>query len=61
MSLPAHFTLNNGKKISSVGLGTWQSQPGEVRTAVAHALKSGYRYVVSFVMPKHVAEPGLTA
>lgn len=45
MSLPTHFTLSNGLKLPSIGLGTWQSQPGEVRAAVAHALKSGYRHI----------------
>ncbi|PWN45750.1 putative GCY1-galactose-induced protein of aldo/keto reductase family [Ceraceosorus guamensis] len=45
MSLPTHFTLSNGSKIPSVGLGTWQSKPGEVRDAVAAALKAGYRHI----------------
>ncbi|PWN47705.1 putative GCY1-galactose-induced protein of aldo/keto reductase family [Violaceomyces palustris] len=40
-----HFTLNNGKKIPSVGLGTWQSPKGQVRDAVCHALKAGYRHI----------------
>ncbi|KAK4506890.1 hypothetical protein PRZ48_000623 [Zasmidium cellare] len=40
-----YFTLNTGAKIPAVGLGTWQSEPGQVKTAVAHALKSGYRHV----------------
>lgn len=39
------FTLNTGAKIPAVGLGTWQSPAGEVKTAVAHALKSGYRHI----------------
>ncbi|RSL45012.1 hypothetical protein CEP54_014453 [Fusarium duplospermum] len=43
---PFHtFTLNTGAKIPSVGLGTWQSKPGEVRKAVAYALKDGYRHI----------------
>lgn len=39
------FTLNTGAQIPAVGLGTWQSDPGQVKTAVAHALKSGYRHI----------------
>lgn len=39
------FTLNTGAKIPAVGLGTWQSSPGEVRAAVAHAIKSGYKHI----------------
>lgn len=33
------FTLNTGAKIPSVGLGTWQSQPGLVGAAVIAAVK----------------------
>jgi len=40
-----HFTLNTGAKIPAVGLGTWQSQPNEVRKAVCAALKAGYRHI----------------
>lgn len=39
------FTLNTGAKIPAVGLGTWQSDPGQVKAAVAHALKSGYKHI----------------
>lgn len=37
--------LNTGAKIPAVGLGTWQSEPGEVKKAVSHALKSGYKHI----------------
>lgn len=39
------FTLNTGDKIPAVGLGTWQSKPGEVGAAVEAALKAGYRHI----------------
>jgi diketogulonate reductase-like aldo/keto reductase len=28
-----------------VGLGTWQAEPGEVKTAVLEALKAGYKHI----------------
>ena len=34
-----HFVLNTGAKIPSVGLGTWQSDPGVVGQAVYAAVK----------------------
>lgn len=39
------FTLNTGAKIPAIGLGTWQSDPGQVSAAVEHALKHGYKHI----------------
>ncbi|KAJ5718186.1 hypothetical protein N7488_003832 [Penicillium malachiteum] len=45
MSLPTQFKLNTGAQIPAVGLGTWRSEPGEVRKAVSFALKNGYNHI----------------
>jgi hypothetical protein len=37
--------LNTGAGIPIIGLGTWQSAPGEVKNAMAYALKTGYRHI----------------
>ncbi|KAH7317443.1 aldo/keto reductase family protein [Rhexocercosporidium sp. MPI-PUGE-AT-0058] len=37
--------LNNGTFIPAIGLGTWQSSPGQVQLAVTHALLYGYRHI----------------
>ncbi|GIJ86824.1 hypothetical protein Asppvi_005720 [Aspergillus pseudoviridinutans] len=45
MALPTHFKLNTGAQIPAIGLGTWRSDPGQVRQAVSFALKSGYSHI----------------
>lgn len=34
-----YFELNNGAKMPSIGLGTWQAQPGVVAETMAIAIK----------------------
>ena len=34
-----------GADFPITGLGTWQSAPGEVKNAVSHALKVGYKHI----------------
>ncbi|KAH9810563.1 NADP-dependent oxidoreductase domain-containing protein [Melampsora americana] len=45
MSSKTLVTLDNGVQMPQIGLGTWRSKPNEVRDAVAHALKHGYRHL----------------
>ncbi|PLW11402.1 hypothetical protein PCANC_21713 [Puccinia coronata f. sp. avenae] len=45
MSDKVMVTLSNGVKMPQIGLGTWLSKPNEVKNAVTHALKSGYRHI----------------
>lgn len=39
------FKLNTGAEIPALGLGTWQSEPGEVAKAVSYALSVGYKHI----------------
>lgn len=37
--------LNSGHKMPRIGLGTWKSEKGQVRSAVYEAFKAGYRHI----------------
>lgn len=39
------ITLNNGRNMPLLGLGTWQSPRGQVKQAVIEAIKAGYRHL----------------
>lgn len=53
------LTLNDGNKIPIIGLGTYQSPPGEVAAAVEYALtEGGYRHIDCAYLYLNEAEVG---
>lgn len=45
MSAIPKVQLNDGTEIPILGLGTWKSQPNEVKNAVIAAVEAGYRHI----------------
>ncbi|KAJ5731799.1 glycerol dehydrogenase Gcy1 [Penicillium malachiteum] len=52
------YSLNTGDSIPAVGLGTWQSQPGDVSIAVEVALRAGGRHINATAAYGNEAEVG---
>ncbi|MFC3881483.1 aldo/keto reductase [Algoriphagus namhaensis] len=40
-----YLSFQNGDQIPALGLGTWKSEPGQVRKAVVWAIEAGYRHL----------------
>ncbi|KAI0065744.1 Aldo/keto reductase [Artomyces pyxidatus] len=58
MSLGKTVTLNSGKTIPQIGLGTWLSQPNEVEHAVEWAIEAGYRHIDCAIIYQNQHEVG---
>ncbi len=53
-----NFTLQNGRNIPAVGLGTWRAKQDDVYKAVLKALDAGYRHVDTAVIYGNEEEVG---
>jgi len=53
-----HLSFKNGDQIPALGLGTWKSNPGEVRKAVFWAIEFGYRHIDGAAIYQNEKEVG---
>ncbi|PJC86782.1 oxidoreductase [Vibrio sp. HA2012] len=54
-----YLELSDGNTIPQIGLGVWQASQDEARSAVCHALKSGYRHIDTAAIYKNEEGVGL--
>ncbi|KAG2393826.1 hypothetical protein C9374_003590 [Naegleria lovaniensis] len=51
-------TLNNGRTMPLLGIGTWLSKPGEIEHSIRIALENGYRHIDSAAIYRNEKEIG---
>ncbi len=59
MSTQPHVSLNDGHAIPQLGLGVWKATDETARTAVASALKAGYRHIDTAAIYENEAGVGV--
>lgn len=57
--MAAYFQLNTGRKMPSIGLGTYKISPGSLENVIATAVKIGYRHIDCASVYNNQKEVGL--